>query len=763
MRLLVIDPDRHLCDIVSSVMSGEGHDVMTAESGDQALRMFREAPADLVLGLMELDGSDGLVVLRQIRALRSGERAEVILMSAARRRYDRLVQDAMVELSARDFLHHPYSVLDLVDMLRRIKPQENPSRESSPPQHAEERALQSVPRGRYSNRNLNALTRLWSSSASGILHVDNAPCATRGRTSGWVTLQNGGPAHSNDWGLIRALLQGGEVRFERASIEVNGDRNGLGRFLYFAVFDEAKTDFVERHRFDSVLCTEPLGTIASLPISDAVLALLRSADGARSLGILLAEGSVEPGTASTELYALRQLQMVVFQTPRVQSSGFGSSGSPAPGSRRSESKTPPRRAARASTEDADEPVMPSWMSDESTIDDSFVANQEGRADAGVPSAPAWLSNEDVSSISSQQVTWLGEDSEWSKANWTKDASAASSAWAELSDTLISDDVSSVPELPEWMRDAELTGPPDTDASALTRDTALRADLTGEGSQLDGTRSRRTPRSRMTEQLRERRAGHWRRNRSGRPKIRKPSLKKPLVEDVTRTDTRARRLQDPDVLRRILTQELERLRTAGPAVVLGIPADSPISLITKSARRLRHRYKTVTQDRRMPADVRLLAEELKGLVYAAYKALKHGEVPRSASASEGMVDDIDLLLKEGRRLMVAEKWPQSDRILSRAHRIRIDHPGVLSCLGWVRFHNPTRPAEARSDEALEFLVLAVQFASSNPDARHYLALVLLERGEPEKALRHARLGARLNPGHESLTQLVESLEAQTVLP
>ena len=743
-------------------MSGEGHDVMTAENGEQALRVFRETPAELVLGLMELGDEDGLIVLRQIRALRGGEYAEMILMSAARRRYDRLVQDAMSELSARDFLHHPYSVLDLVDMLRRIEPsQESASRKASQ-QPAEDISLQPVPRGRYSNRNLNALARLWLSSASGILHVDNAPSETRGSMSGWVTLQNGGPAHSNDWDLIRALLQGGEVRFERASIEVSGDRNGLGRFLYFAVFDKAKVDFIERHRFDSVLCTEALGTIASLPISDSLLALLRGADGTRALGVLLAAGSVDPVTASTELYALRQLQMVVFQAPRVQSSSLGGSDRPARSDRSAESSASPRRAVRASTEEAGEPVMPSWMSDEPTIDDFFAERDGEQIGAATPAAPDWLSNEDVSAITPHQASWLGEDSEWSKATWTQDASGASSSWRELSSTPMSSDASSVPELPEWMRDAELTSPPASDSQSLTRDTELPADLGGEGMNPGGARSRRTPRSRMTEQLRERRAGHWRSRRSGRPKIRKPSLKKHLAEEVTRTDVRERRLQNPEALRRILSQELKRLRTAEPAVVLGIPADSAISLITKSARRLRHRYKTVSQDRRMPEDVRLLAEELKSLVYSAYKSLKRGDAPRSTSALEERMDDIDLLLTEGRRLMVAEKWSQADRVLSRAHRIRIDHPSVLSCLGWVRFHNPSRPLEARSDEALELLGLAIQFASSNADARHNLAMVLLKRGEPEKALRHARIGARLSPGDEPLTLLVESLEAQTVL-
>lgn len=746
MRLLVIDPDRHLSEIVQSVMTGEGHEVILAATGEQALRAFQATPADLILGLMELEGEDGVDVLRRIRSATNGNQAELILMSNYRRRYDRQVQDAMSDLNARDFMRHPFSVLDLVDMLRRLEPRReaSPERLATPP---ESLSLQPLPHGRYSSRNLNTLARLWSSSASGILHVDKAPGVASGGVSGWVTLQNGGPAHSNDWELIRALLQGGEMTFERAAIEGSGDHTGLGRLLYFAVFDEAKTDFGERHRFEAMLCTEPLAAIASLPISEPTLTLLRSANGSESIGVLLARSGGDAGMISAELWALRQLQMIVLQTPLARTSGTGSSIKRARQKVDGESGKPLWTTPTPRTPGPD---TPNWMSNEPSVDDSFVPSRLDDTVVDVPMAPVWLSNDDASLGTNNQTGWLDDTSDWSNSVWTQNA--PESSWLDVSDTI---GEHAAPDLPDWMQDSKPTTP--AGGESPIKQANLSSRPPGERS------ARRTSRNRMTDELRERRVGHWRRRRPARTPSKKLSPKRNRSEEMTQTDIRHRRLQDPETLRRIFTQELTRLRSALPAVVLGVPADAEVTLITQSARRLRHRYKVIADDRRMPEDVRLQAEELKSLVYAAHKTLKRGEAPVVSTSVDDRMDDVEWLLQEGRRMIGAGNWSQADRVLSRAHRIRIDHPEVLSSLGWARLHNPNRPVPAREEEAQDLLGLALQFDPGASNIRYYLAEVLVARNDLEAAMQHATEGARLSPDHPELSALIGRLQAKLDRP
>jgi tetratricopeptide (TPR) repeat protein len=170
---------------------------------------------------------------------------------------------------------------------------------------------------------------------------------------------------------------------------------------------------------------------------------------------------------------------------------------------------------------------------------------------------------------------------------------------------------------------------------------------------------------------------------------------------------------------------------------------------------------VIDDRRMPEDVRRQAEELKGLVYKAYKALKRGgdDLSSISMVAEQAVDE-EWLLSEGQRLLQAGNWARADAVLTRAHRIRIDNPIVLSNLGWARFHNPNREPDTREDEAIDLLILATQFDPLDVNARFYLACALKARSDLEAALRQVIQGLRIRPEHVALNALLKELNAQS---
>lgn len=67
-RVLFVDDDRNLCQIVARALRGEGHEVRTAFDGDAALSQIEEEPPDLLLLDVLLPRKDGFQVLEQIRA-----------------------------------------------------------------------------------------------------------------------------------------------------------------------------------------------------------------------------------------------------------------------------------------------------------------------------------------------------------------------------------------------------------------------------------------------------------------------------------------------------------------------------------------------------------------------------------------------------------------------------------------------------------------------------------------------------------------------
>jgi len=66
--VLVVDDDQDLAEMLGIVLNGAGIDVDLVSRGDEALKVFRNNPPDLVLLDVMLPGLDGIEVCKQIRA-----------------------------------------------------------------------------------------------------------------------------------------------------------------------------------------------------------------------------------------------------------------------------------------------------------------------------------------------------------------------------------------------------------------------------------------------------------------------------------------------------------------------------------------------------------------------------------------------------------------------------------------------------------------------------------------------------------------------
>ena len=67
-RVLVVDDDAALAEMLGIVLRGEGFEPTFVYDGDKALDAFRDTRPDLVLLDLMLPGMDGIDVCRQIRA-----------------------------------------------------------------------------------------------------------------------------------------------------------------------------------------------------------------------------------------------------------------------------------------------------------------------------------------------------------------------------------------------------------------------------------------------------------------------------------------------------------------------------------------------------------------------------------------------------------------------------------------------------------------------------------------------------------------------
>jgi DNA-binding response OmpR family regulator len=106
-RVLVVDDDRTVREVVVSYLRAHRHDVVEAADGEDALRTMRESPPDLVVLDLMLPGIDGLEVCRRLRL--AGD-VPIIMLTALGAETDRV---AGLERGADDYVTKPFSPREL--------------------------------------------------------------------------------------------------------------------------------------------------------------------------------------------------------------------------------------------------------------------------------------------------------------------------------------------------------------------------------------------------------------------------------------------------------------------------------------------------------------------------------------------------------------------------------------------------------------------------------------------------------------------------
>ena len=111
-RILVVDDDTSVAEMLSIVLRSEGFEPVWCAHGDRAVNTFREAKPDLVLLDLMLPGKDGVEICREIRA-ESG--IPIIMLTA---KSDTIDVVAGLEAGADDYVPKPFKTKELVARIR---------------------------------------------------------------------------------------------------------------------------------------------------------------------------------------------------------------------------------------------------------------------------------------------------------------------------------------------------------------------------------------------------------------------------------------------------------------------------------------------------------------------------------------------------------------------------------------------------------------------------------------------------------------------
>ncbi|MBR5262756.1 MAG: response regulator transcription factor [Clostridia bacterium] len=111
-KILVVDDDNNICELLRLYLEKEGYSVILAHSGMQAVRVFAEQQPDLMLLDIMLPELDGWQVCREIRKYSN---KPIIMLTAKGETFDKVLG---LELGADDYITKPF---EAKEVLARIK------------------------------------------------------------------------------------------------------------------------------------------------------------------------------------------------------------------------------------------------------------------------------------------------------------------------------------------------------------------------------------------------------------------------------------------------------------------------------------------------------------------------------------------------------------------------------------------------------------------------------------------------------------------
>lgn len=113
-KILVVDDDKNICDLLRMYLEKEGYTVVMAHNGVDAVNTFGNENPDLVLLDIMLPQLDGWQVCREIR---KASEAPIIMLTAKDEVFDKVLG---LELGADDYVTKPFDTKEIVARIKAV-------------------------------------------------------------------------------------------------------------------------------------------------------------------------------------------------------------------------------------------------------------------------------------------------------------------------------------------------------------------------------------------------------------------------------------------------------------------------------------------------------------------------------------------------------------------------------------------------------------------------------------------------------------------
>lgn len=113
-KILIIDDDVNICELLRLYLEKEGFSTQTATDGLKAIDVFKSASPDLVLLDIMLPGLDGWQICREIRKF---SQVPIIMLTAKGETFDKVLG---LELGADDYITKPFEPKEVIARIKAV-------------------------------------------------------------------------------------------------------------------------------------------------------------------------------------------------------------------------------------------------------------------------------------------------------------------------------------------------------------------------------------------------------------------------------------------------------------------------------------------------------------------------------------------------------------------------------------------------------------------------------------------------------------------
>ncbi len=112
-KVLVVDDETDILELVRTVLTGKGLQVKTAATGEAGINILKEFEPDVVLLDKHMPNAEGSVVAGQMKSLEAGKKASIIMMSGD--------DTSNLEVDPGLFVDHLKKPFKLTDMVKCVE------------------------------------------------------------------------------------------------------------------------------------------------------------------------------------------------------------------------------------------------------------------------------------------------------------------------------------------------------------------------------------------------------------------------------------------------------------------------------------------------------------------------------------------------------------------------------------------------------------------------------------------------------------------